>query len=94
MTARKPDAGTAPTTRAAVPAPAPEAKGESVIVVDQAAAARSFDADDWRVTEFGFLEVLKDGKRVATFAPGYVAAYKKTARRTDLPGLPTLVTRW
>jgi hypothetical protein len=94
VTARKPYAGTAPTTRVAVPASAPEAKAESVIVVDQAATARSFDADDWNVTEFGFLEVLKDGKRVATFAPGYTGAYKKSARHTNLPGMPTLVTRW
>jgi hypothetical protein len=83
-----------PSTRVADAAPAPNKADEAVIVVDQAATARSFDADDWNVTEFGFLEVLKDGKRVASFAPGYIAAYKKSARRTDLPGLPTLVTRW
>lgn len=94
MTPRKPAAearrGSAP---AASPVPVP-VKEEAVIVVDQAGNARCFDADDWTVTESGHAEVLKDGKRVASFAPGYIAAYRKSARRTDLPGLPTLVTRW
>ena len=98
MTTRKPAAGAGrpgtatvkPADKPVPPAPPPE----SVIVVDHVATARSFDADDWRVTEFGFLEVLKDGNRVATFAPGYVTAYKKSARHANLPGMPTLVTRW
>jgi hypothetical protein len=83
-----------PSARVADAAPALGKADDAVIVVDQAGNARCFDADDWTVTESGHAEVLKDGKRVASFAPGYIAAYRKSARRTDLPGLPTLVTRW
>lgn len=97
MTPRKPATGagrgSAPAGKTASPVSVP-VKEEAVIVVDQAGNARCFDADDWNVTESGHAEVLKDGKRVASFAPGYIAAYRKSARRTDLPGLPTLVTRW
>lgn len=76
------------------PAPVPEVKPESVIVVDQAGTPRCFDADDWSGNGDGGVEVTRDGKRVATFPKGYLGVYKKSARRTDLPGLPTLVTRW
>jgi hypothetical protein len=98
VTAKQPGAGvarkSAPRARTAVPAPVPEPKPESVIVVGQDGIARSFDADDWSGESGGGIEVTKDGKRVATFPPGYVGVYRKSARRTDLPGLPGLVTRW
>lgn len=58
-----------------------ETKAGTVAVIDQAGRHHSFDADDWTMGN-GHVEVTKEGKRVAAFAPGFLGVYRTAARVT------------
>lgn len=57
----------------------------AVAVIDQAGRYHHFDADDWWVSEHGYLNVTKgaktaDGSLVAEFAPGFTGVYRTSGR--------------
>lgn len=52
----------------------------TVVVIDQTGRHHHFDADDFENGVGGSVEVMKDGKRVASFPLGYIGAYKVSAR--------------
>lgn len=53
-----------------------------VSVIDED-ARYEFEADDWQVNEHGGLEIIHKRKLVATFAPGWRAAF---ATRQEFTG--------
>ena len=70
-----------------------ETEAGTVAVIDQTGRHHYFDADDWSGESGGGVEIARDGKRVATFPPGYVGVYKVSARIAapvvQVPGVPT-----
>lgn len=59
----------------------PVSETSTVIVIDQTGDRHGFDADDWVSAETGRLDVIKDGKRVAAFPPGYVGVYQAKSHK-------------
>lgn len=59
-----------------------EAGTTVIVVVDQAGRQYEFDADDFEDAADGYLHVMRDGRRVARFTPGFTAAYKREHLRS------------